>query len=128
MNKDLIEKLAIITEEEKRILLGALKVNSGLYTQSNDFVFDSQKLLHTGKLIEIRPYTRFIHFPQHKHNDIEVFYMCQGSTTHLVYGQKIVLNESDLLFLNQQVIQEIYPVRKDDITVNFIILPYPFKI
>jgi len=123
MNQGLIKKLAVITEEEKRILAGETEINKELYSQSEELVMDSEKFLHAGKLIEIRPHTRFVHFPKHRHNYIEVIYMCQGTTTHMVNGQKIVLNEGDLLFLNQQAVQEIFPAREEDIAINFIILP-----
>lgn len=123
MNQDLIGRLAVITDEEKRILAGNKKINKELYSQGEELVMDSQKLLNAGKLIEIRPHTRFVHFPKHRHNYIEVIYMCQGSTTHKVNGQKITLNEGDLLFLNQKAVQEIFPAGENDIAINFIILP-----
>lgn len=123
MNQDLIGRLAVITDEEKRILAGNTKINKELYSQGEELVMDSQKLLNAGKLIEIRPHTRFVHFPKHRHNYIEVIYMCQGSTTHKVNGQKITLNEGDLLFLNQKAVQEIFPAGENDIAINFIILP-----
>lgn len=39
---------------------------------------DSAKMLSEGKLIAVRTHTRFIHFPAHRHNFIEVLYVCQG--------------------------------------------------
>ena len=35
----------------------------------------------------------------------------------------MVLQEGDLLFLNQNAVQEILPAGRDDIAVNFIVLP-----
>ena len=52
-----------------------------------------------------------------------MIYMCKGCTTHIVNGQKIILNEGDILFLSQRAEQEILPAGIDDIAVNFIILP-----
>lgn len=88
-----------------------------------DNVVDATKLLDSGKLIQVRPHTRFVHFPQHKHNYIEVIYMCAGHTHHVINGEDLILEEGDLLFLNQEAIQEIYPASEEDIAVNFIILP-----
>lgn len=88
-----------------------------------DNVVDAAKLLDSGKLIQVRPHTRFVHFPQHKHNYIEVIYMCAGHTHHVINGENLILEEGDLLFLNQEAIQEIYPASEEDIAVNFIILP-----
>ena len=64
---------------------------------------DSEKLLKKGKLIQVRPHTRFVNFPKHRHNYVEVIYMCQGTTTHILNGSRVVLEEGDLLFLNQNV-------------------------
>lgn len=113
-----------ITPEEQMILDGQQDICKDLYTSQKDFVIDSQKLLKKGRLIEIRPHTRFAHFPKHRHNYVEMVYMCSGTTTHIINGtDRIVLKEGDLLLLNQNVTQEILPASEHDIAVNFIILP-----
>ncbi len=121
-NSDLLEILSRITPEEEEILKSH-EVDLNNYTDSQTKVFDANKLLKSGKLIQIRPHTRFVHFPKHTHNYIEIIYMCKGSTTHIVNGEEIVLNEGELLFLNQNAVQEIEPAGKDDIAVNFIVVP-----
>ena len=63
MQKELLEKLREITEEEKRILNGEAEVDRDLYTSGKDFTVDSSKMLEEGKLIAVRTHTRFIHFP-----------------------------------------------------------------
>ena len=123
MNRELLEKLSIITEEEQSVLDGNTQVDFDIYNYDASFIIDSQKLLEKGKLIEVRPHTRFIHFPKHRHNYIEMIYMCKGTTTHIVNGQEIILNEGDILFLSQQAEQEILPASATDIAINFIILP-----
>ncbi|MFV0362848.1 MAG: AraC family transcriptional regulator [Suipraeoptans sp.] len=128
MHKELIEQLAIITDEEKEILAGKKNINKDIYTQKKDLVVDSNKLLERGKLIQVRTHTRFVHFPKHRHNYIEVIYMCKGETKHIINGNEVVLKEGDLLFLNQNAVQEIYPAGEGDIAVNFIILPEFFNV
>lgn len=128
MRADLLEKLRMVTEEEKEILEGASEIRSSLYTtlvaSPSDFTIDSKKLLEKGRLIEVRPHTRFIHFPKHYHNYVELVYMVSGETTHIINGtDRITLKEGDLLFLNQYASQEILPAKENDIAVNFIILP-----
>ena len=49
--------------------------------------------------------------------------MCQGSTKHIINGNEVVLEQGDLLFLNQNAVQEIMPAGQEDIAVNFIVLP-----
>lgn len=126
MDERLLAQLRRITEEEQAILAGQ-GVQRERYTSSRDFVVDSEKLLEKGKLIEIRPHTRFVHFPRHRHNYVEMLYMCSGSTTHILNGSReLVLRQGDLLFLNQAVYHEILPAGEGDVGVNFIILPQFF--
>lgn len=89
-------------------------------------VIDAKKLLDGGRLITLRPHTRFAHFPEHSHNYVEVVYMCCGSTTQIANGKQIVLHEGELLFFGQGARQEILPAGENDIAVNFIILPQFF--
>lgn len=123
MTKELLEKLKKITPEEQRILSGKVEIDKELYMTSEANVIDARKMLDSGKLIQVRSHTRFIHFPEHSHNYIEVIYMCTGSTHHVVNGEDVILREGELLFLNQKATQEIFPAGENDIAVNFIILP-----
>ena len=123
MTKELLQELRKITTEEERILAGEDKIQKGIYMSSEKNVIDAGKLLDAGKLIQVRPHTRFVHFPEHTHNYIEMIYMCSGSTHHIIDGQTIELREGEVLVLNQQAVQEILPAGEDDIAVNFIILP-----
>ena len=103
MDPQLLERLRQITPEEQRILEGDQNVDRKLYTSARNFVIDSRKLLARGKLIEVRPHTRFIHFPRHSHNYVEMVYMCSGTTTHIINDtKKLVLAQGDLLLLNQK--------------------------
>ena len=124
MRQDIIDRLCPITEEEQEILDGHDDIRKDIYTSEDDFIVDSRKLLNRGQLIQIRPHTRFVHFPRHRHNYVEMVYMCSGNTTHIINGtDTLILNEGDLLFLNQYATQEIYPAGEHDLAVNFIILP-----
>ena len=124
MNQQLLSRLSVITEEEQAILAGRGEIDASLYSaQSGPMVVDSGKMLDHGKLIRIRPHTRFVHFPRHRHNYVEVIYMCQGQTTHIIDGNRVLLRAGELLFLNQNAVQEILPAGRSDIAVNFIILP-----
>ncbi|MCL2865579.1 MAG: AraC family transcriptional regulator [Lachnospiraceae bacterium] len=127
MNAELIKALSVITPEEEIILAGNKSINARLYTEKKELIVDSEKLLAKGKLIQIRPHTRFVHFPKHRHNYVEVIYMCQGQTTHMIDGNPVMLREGDLIFLNQNAVQEILPAGEHDIAVNFIILPEFFN-
>lgn len=127
MRQELLKELSVITDEEQRILDGQNNIEQKLYTEKKELIVDFDKLLQKGKLIQVRPHTRFIHFPKHRHNYVEVIYMCQGQTTHYIDGNKVVLERGDLLFLNQHAWQEILPAEEQDIAVNFIVLPEFFN-
>lgn len=128
VSEELYVELKKITKEEERLLSGQTGIERELYMSADANgkevnVVDAAKLLDEGKLIQVRPHTRFVHFPRHTHNYIEVIYMCAGSTHHIIDGEDVILKEGELLFLNQKAQQEIYPAAENDIAVNFIILP-----
>lgn len=123
MDSEILKQLERITEEEKDILSGKTEINKEIYMNSSSTVIDSKKLLDNGKLIQVRAHTRFAHFPKHTHNYVEVIYMCEGYTNHIINGDTVELRKGELLFLNQNATQEILPAGEHDIAVNFIILP-----
>ena len=122
LKQEILDKLLPITDEEREILHGK-GVDKSIYTSTGGSVIRSKKLLVDGKLISVRKHTRFIHFPRHTHDYIEVVYMCTGKTTHIINDKEITLNEGELLLLGQNATQEILPASENDIAVNFIIQP-----
>lgn len=123
MNAELLNKLSLITDEEQKLLSGEI-LNKRLYTASRDFIIDKVNLLETGKLISIRPHTRFTDFPLHRHNYVEIIYMCSGQTEHMINGEMpLTLSTGELLFLNQHVSHAIKRAEWNDIAVNFIVMP-----
>lgn len=129
MNTELLQSLKKVTAEEQAILDGSSIIQKDLYSSDAAFVIDNHKLLDKNKLIEVRTHTRFIDFPNHKHNYVEMIYMCSGTTTHIVNGKdRIFLKQGDILLLNQNASHEILRAGYDDIAVNFIILPEFFDV
>ena len=126
IQKELLDILRVVSPEEQVLLSGMDEIQRGIYMDANSDVIDAKKLLDSGRLLAIRPHTRFAHFPEHTHNYVEVVYMCCGTTTHIANGQRIVLREGELLFFGQGARQEILPAGENDIAVNFIILPQFF--
>jgi len=126
IREELLLTLRAVNSEEQALLDGNAIIQRGLYMQADSDVIDAGKLLDSGRLITIRPHTRFAHFPEHSHNYVEVVYMCCGTTTHIVNGTEVTLRPGELLFLGQGARQEILPAGIDDIAVNFIILPQFF--
>lgn len=123
MREEILQELLKITSEEQEILDGRYTINTTLYNLNQNMVVDYSRLLEKGKLITLRPHTRFIHFPEHTHNYVEVVYMCCGQTRHIINGNELTLKSGEMLFLSQKAVQEILPAAEHDLAVNFIILP-----
>lgn len=121
----ILSELQKITQEEAKILKGE-QLDKSVYMESESGVINSKKLLGEGKLITLRPHTRFTAFPAHTHDYVELVYMCKGSTVHIINGSKVTLKEGELLFLSMGAVQEIERAGEEDIAVNFIILPQFF--
>lgn len=127
MDANILNALRTITQEERAILDGNATIDRNLYMQGNQNRINAKKLLDSGKLISIRPNTRFVHFPEHTHDYVEVVYMCAGQTTHIVNGNRIELYQGQLLFLSQSATHEVCTAGESDIAVNFIVLPNFFN-
>lgn len=123
MNEEILGHLQGITAEEQAILDGRTTIDRDIYMQGQGNTINAKKLLAAGKLITIRPHTRFIHFPEHTHDYVEVVYMCAGQTVHIVNGKPLILEQGDLLFLNQSATHEVCKAGEGDVAVNFIVLP-----
>ena len=123
MDQRILDRLKVITAEEQAILDGRTTIDRELYMQGKGNTINAKKLLESGKLITLRPHTRFIHFPVHTHDYVEVVYMCAGQTVHIVNGKQIRLDQGDLLFLSQSCTHEVCNASLEDVAVNFIVLP-----
>ena len=127
MDVNILNALRTITQEERAILDGNATIDRNIYMQGNQNRINAKKLLDAGKLISIRPNTRFVHFPEHTHDYVEVVYMCAGQTIHIVNGNRIELHQGQLLFLSQSATHEVCTAGESDIAVNFIVLPSFFN-
>lgn len=127
MSQYILNELLQITEEEKSILEHRTKVSKELYTSKANFIIESEKFLSKGKMIAIRKHTRFIDFPLHKHDYIEVNYVFSGELEQIVGGRPITLRKGELLLLNQYIDHEIKACGEGDIVINFIIRPEFFE-
>lgn len=123
MDPRILQRLQGTTMEEQAILDGRTTIDRDIYMQGQGNTINSRKLLASGKLITIRPHTRYIHFPEHRHDYVEVVYMCAGQTTHIVNGKEILLRQGELLFLSQSATHEVCKAEASDVAVNFIVLP-----
>ena len=68
MNAEILRRLSAVSGEEREILDGRSHIDRSLYMDGSRDVISGEKLLEKGKLIAIRPHTRFIAFPEHTHD------------------------------------------------------------
>ncbi len=127
MNDRILSRLSIVTAEEREILNGRSHIDRSIYMDGSRDVISGEKLLERGKLIAIRPHTRFIAFPEHSHDYVEMVYMCQGETRHRVNGSAITLRQGELLMLGRNARQSVDAAGEKDIAVNFIVRPAFFS-
>ena len=107
MNDRIVQRLSAVTEEEREILEGRSHIDRSLYMDGSRDVISGEKLLEKGKSVAIRPHTRFIAFPEHTHDYVEMVYMCAGETRHIVNGKPLTLRQGELLMLGQNARQQI---------------------
>ena len=128
MRQELLEELLIVSEEEKRYRSGQENIEEQLYARESITEVEREKLLQRGRLVTVRPHSRFVHFPEHKHNYVEIMYVVQGSITHYIEGKELTLQKGDILLLNQHVVHSIKRAEYEDIGINFIALPEFFEV
>ena len=123
MRKSIVRRLAEISEEERRILRGA-PVDMTNYNRAGDAVMDSARILPGSRQFGIRTHTRFTDFPRHSHSYVEMIYQLQGATSHRIDGQEeLTLKAGSLLLLGRGTQHSIRAAGRDDIAVNFILVP-----
>ena len=127
MQQSILDKLSAVTGEEREILSGRMAIDRSLYMDGSRDVISGEKLLEKGKLLAIRPHTRFVAFPEHTHDYVEMVYMCTGQTRHTVNGTPVLLQRGELLMLGQNARQSIEAAGEGDLAVNFIVRPAFFS-
>ena len=124
MREEILNRLRRLSPEEERLLRGEEVRREDYGRTVGDFCVESGQLMPSGEMISLRPHTRFAAFPRHRHNYVEIIFICQGTSTHIIdRTQTVTLEAGDLLFLNQYTSHEILPAGPDDIAVNFMVLP-----
>lgn len=137
MDEWLMQKIQEITVEEQAYLDGRTQVEKDVYRYPREnalsdsprqFEVDSQLFLKKGKLITVRHHSRFVDFPVHQHNYIEIMYVCMGEITHYIDGKELIMHQGDMLLMNQHVKHSIKRAGAGDVGINFIVLPEFFDI
>lgn len=121
MDIGLLEELVHYTDQNPSMLSKSAAFGT------NHLLVEGKHFFKNGKLITVRADTSTEGFPEHTHDYVEIVYMGQGRVTHIVNGEKIVLEQGDFLFLSPNSRQENLPCSPNNIAVNFIVSPEFFK-
>ena len=119
MEKYLLECLSRESEEEAGILGGEM-LNRKIYSAGEDFVINEARLFGARQSISARTHTRYVDFPLHKHNYVEMMIVLSGKITHEIDGEELTLSKGEILVMNKHVTHSIRRSGKEDIGVNII--------
>lgn len=119
MEKYLLDILSRESEEEAGILGGEV-LNRKIYTGGDEFVVNEARLFGPRRTISARTHTRYVDFPEHKHNYVEMMIVLSGSITHVIDGKELTLSKGEVLVMNKHLSHSVKRSGKDDIGVNVI--------
>lgn len=118
----LMEKLLRHTAEEEEALGGGpYSLPDFLYADEQRTTIDGSPFLGPEGSVGVGRQPRFTHVPKHRHNFIEMVYVCSGRVVHCIEGKDILLEAGDILLMNQYTSHECLPCGEDDIAVNFML-------
>lgn len=123
LSENILERLLSFTDEEINNLNGKNTVDKSIFINDESHVVDCDKLLESKQKLSVRKHTRFVDYPLHKHNYIELMYVYAGKMTHVINDKTITIHEGELLLLNQNIEHSIHCCDENDIIFNFIIKP-----
>ena len=127
MNTALLRQLSKLTAEEQRLLAGEPLLWEA-YASDPSFLIESDRFIPGNQMITLRPHTRFVAFPKHCHDYVEIMYMLSGKTVHTMEtGEVITLAANELLLINCRRSHQIDLCAREDVAVNFIVQPAFFN-
>lgn len=117
--QNLIKKLSQTSDEERKILAGE-EIDKKIYALGEEFIINESRLDGARRGISVRTHTRYVDFPLHSHNYVEMMIVLSGEIRHSINGEDIVLHEGEILFLNKHISHSIKRAGEFDIGVNVI--------
>lgn len=119
LDETITEDLFKFTDEEIDALNGHPSIDESIYL--DDHTIDYDKLLGHDATLGIRKHTRFMAYPLHKHNYIELIYVYSGQMITHIDENTITLQKGQLLLINQNIEHSIDFTGENDLIFNFII-------
>lgn len=122
-----IKNIKNLSDEEEKVIENCDKLDYSIFKSTNHQIISFNKLVKDGEFISVRKHTRFINYPKHSHDYIELNFVLSGKSTQKINNELINLKKGDLLFLGPGIDHEIFYCEKDDIIINIIINPIFFE-
>ncbi|MDO4378389.1 MAG: AraC family transcriptional regulator [Erysipelotrichia bacterium] len=119
MEKTLIDLLLKQTNEDKAAIQNGI-IDKDVYGLQSNSIVKIRKMIGE-KSIGLKTHARFVPFPKHNHDYVEVIYVCSGSITHHLDKQVLCLHEGSLLFLNKAIYHSIENTGENDLGINILL-------
>lgn len=119
----LMQQLFKPTPEERDYLAHTNDMPLPLWPEQRQNTAETQHLGKQEPLIKVIRHPRYIPLPRHKHDFIEVMYVCSGRITHVINDRQVTLEAGDFLMLNQHTSHETLSAGENDIAITIMIQP-----
>lgn len=119
----LMDLLRELDAEETGFLSGVQQEKRIFFTSGAMDTIDWAKMPHPDWTVSLVRHPRFAPVPRHRHNFIELMYVCNGTVVHVINGKRVILSPGDILMLNQYTSHAVEAAGLEDIAVNVIIQP-----
>lgn len=126
MKEEILNKLSEITDEERQLSTSSKKLKTKIYWGADNFQVEMSRVALSSEgsynsPVLVRTHTRFVDFPAHSHDYIEMMYVCSGSITHVIADKEITTRSGDIILLGRNTKHS--PKRADasDIGINIIV-------
>lgn len=126
MDGDILKKLSVISDEEKRLLEHNGDLETDIYTDTREFHVYRDKIAGSSAgnqalPVLVRTHTRFVDFPAHSHDYIEMMYVCSGCITQNIGNDTVNAKKGDIIILGKSTVHSINRAEIDDIGINIMI-------
>ncbi len=119
----LMEVLHTPSPQEQLALQGRPLAGSPGFPGPGKDIISFEETLHISHSVGVAKHPRFAGLAPHRHNFIEMMYVCSGQVIHEIDGKEIRMGPGDILLLNQYTTHSVRPCGEDDIAVNLAIHP-----
>ena len=80
-----------------------------------------ERLLRMSHSLAVLKHPRFTDIPKHRHDYVEMMYVCSGEVIHEIGGNEIHMHAGDILLINQYTYHSVRPCGEHDVAINFAI-------